>query len=268
MNLSLVIPTIGSSKRSFLKEAIDSALKTSPKIVNEIIIIDNAKSSGFNNHLSSLIKKDHRFIIHKMDKQMTMAQCWNEGLSKVTNPWHLYLHDDDILLPKQINGLQIKSFQQVGFISFDFQLLTYNQIKRVHRKAGLDGILHNTPKFVSTIFSTSAIREIGPWDEDAGYFLDLLAFMKLHEMFGSAHIEKVLGTYRIHEENASSIEGREAHYADSIPYLLGHLFTLFKAPDQRKKTLLHILNFTYPSLSSKVAKKILSLSGKKLWLAN
>jgi glycosyltransferase involved in cell wall biosynthesis len=267
MKLSLIIPTIDSAHRDYLNESLQSAMKTSPDIVDEIIIFDNSKSSGFKTHLETLISNDKRVSVHSFNETFSMAECWNKGLELVKNPWHLYLHDDDILNAEEINRLDMATFEDVGFISFDFNKLVNQTRSLTSRETNLNGIIKNTPKFVSTILSTKKLKEIGGWDHNAGYFLDLLAFIKLHVLFGSKHNNTVLGDYRIHPNNASSLSKRSKGYGEKLPYVLNELYPHITQESMKKSLLFHMISFSYPStkLSSRITARLLRYIGKETW---
>ena len=86
-------------------------------------------------------------------------------------------HDDDILNYKELI-IFLKYFKDVGFYSYDFHALNGTRKKYIKRDSGINGIIENTPKFVSTIFNTKHLKSIGGWDNDAGYFLDILILLK------------------------------------------------------------------------------------------
>jgi hypothetical protein len=247
--ISLIIPTIGTGKKEYLEQTLTNAKKTNKNICTELIIIDNSHNQGFSSYLESTVHNldDSRFIIHKTNEMLSMANNWNFGLSKVTCNWHLYLHDDDYLNLDIFNNLEPNKFKNVGFISFDFFELKGKSSKLTKRSSGIDGIVENTPKFVSTIFNTQFLKKIKGWDDNSGFALDLLAFISLDLKFSSIHYQKPIGYYRIHQENASSKSKRSTGYGDFLPYVLTEAFKLTNDSQIRRNILFHLSSFSYPN---------------------
>ncbi|MCP4914411.1 MAG: glycosyltransferase [Oligoflexia bacterium] len=247
--ISLIIPTIGTGPKNYFESTIKNATQTSSQVVNEILVIDNSHNDDFSIYAQNFINSfnDQRFNIVKTPEMLSMANNWNYALQQTSNPWHLYLHDDDLLNLDIFNNIQVSSLKDVGFISFDFDILNEGSLKRVHRSSGINGILQNTPKFVSTIFSTKYLNEIGGWKDEAGHALDLLAFVKLEKLYSSDHISQSLGQYRLHDENASSKKKRAKGYGNGLPYVISECFKVIEEPKERKELLFHLTSFTYPN---------------------
>lgn len=267
--IDLIIPTIGNCSIHFLRQALSSANQLDKSLVHEIHILDNSQDSSFFESLGELVRSfnDSRFVIHQIPERLGMAENWNFGLAKITSPWHLYLHDDDYINVNVFNSLKLSELPDKGFVSFDFMAVRENTQELIQRKPGLNGIIHNTPKFVSTLISTQKLKDIGGWNSKALFALDFLAFVKLESSYSSAHLSKTLGFYRIHSDNASSENQRNKMYGNALPYVLQECFTLFDDPAIRRKLLFHLSSFTYPN-NSKVKKAtnyLLKLFGLKAW---
>lgn len=247
--ISLIIPTIGTGNRLFLEEAIQSALGTSKSLVSEVLVIDNSHLDDFSKYLSELVSglNDQRFRIVTTPKMLSMGDNWNYGLENISNPWHLYLHDDDILNLDVFNKIKLDSFNDEGFVSYNFHEYKNSNATLTKRNSGIEGILENTPKFISTIYNTEKLKTIKGWDPKAGHALDLLCLFELHCKFGSLHIPESLGKYRIHNENASSKEKRAIGYGNQVPYVINQCFELSEDPVIRRELLFHLCSFTYPN---------------------
>lgn len=262
MKVSIVIPTIGSPSKDIIQQSLSSAKKSSPEVWSQIIVINNSNDPSFTQFLEKELRSDSRVEILNIEEKLNMAQCWNMGLEKVKEEFTLFLHDDDILVSENLplsKVVNIKSFINFGFDVFGAENWTYTPKLR-----GVQGICSNTPKLVSTIFRTSALRDIGGWDEKSGYFLDFLAFLKLHLRFGSEIGKETLGKYRLHPSNASAKEKRNKAYGDSLPYVLGEIFSEIKEDTMRREVLHAMLSFTYPNDTPK--KKVFSSIGKSIGL--
>lgn len=247
--VSIVIPTIGSSPIEYLIESLDSALAVANHpLLDKIFIIDNSNDENLNNLFLKYSAKNDKFEHHRVAEKLSMAECWNKGLEVTTSRWVLYLHDDDILNIKEFMKINSNELNHdVGFIAFDFHTLIENSISLVSIKSGVEGIIRNTPKFVSTIYNTERLKSIGGWDEKAGYALDLLALVKLCHLFGDYKINRCLGRYRIHTQNSSSLDKRSKAYGDAIPYIFAEIFSLIEDQKIRKLLAFHLFTFTYPN---------------------
>lgn len=267
MSISIVIPTIGSPPIEIIKESLNSALKSSPKLWSQIIIVDNSRNKEFETFLKQYTQNDSRVEVHHVSEPMTMAGCWNYGLNKVKNEWLLYLHDDDILTPESFNKSLLKN--QAGIITFDYEV--FGDERRLDKRldTGLCSILLNTPKFVSTLINTSALKSIGCWKDEFGYFLDLVAFSQLESNYGHEHQNIIGGKYRIHTQNASNLRNRQSGYGNNIPETLKALFALSDERRVRKIMLFQVISFSYPeeSLWARIIKKVLLLLGLKTWFS-
>ncbi len=267
--IEIIIPTIGNCSDFFLNQALRSAHETREDLVSKIHILDNSQNALFQNTLKKLLLNydDSRFKLHNIPRRLGMAENWNLGLENVSAPWLIYLHDDDYLNVKALNSISLSSFEDKGFISFDFIALRNRGKRKVSRLPGLNGVLKNTPKFVSTIISTDKLKAIGGWDPKALYALDLLAFIKLECIYSSQHFSKNLGYYRLHSENASATNLRNRMYGDALPYVLDECFQLVKDSQLRREILFHLSSFIYPN-NSKAKKGInllLRLVGFRAW---
>lgn len=266
MKISIIIPTIGSPSKDVIQESLESALNSNGNIWSQIIIIDNSKSDQFHRFLIDTCGKDRRVEIHQVNTSLTMAECWNEGLQYVQNEWIVYLHDDDILksenLPKNVLN------KNIGFINFGFEVFGNESWTYYPKLKGLKGICINTPKLVSTIINTKALKAIGGWDLQSGYYLDFLAFLKLDFQFGSESYTQVLGKYRLHASNASSQKSRNQKYGDALPYVISEAFKIVKDETQRREILFSTISFTYTNnaKSKKILSKVVNFFGQKAWL--
>lgn len=247
--ISIIIPTIGSGPLEYLIEALDSAKSiTSSGLVDKIIIVDNSNSPKLNELFSRYAAENNKFNHVIEPNQMTMAQCWNLGLSLVESQWVLYLHDDDVLNPEEFKKIEESQLRNdVGFIAFDFEKLVKKKLSYISIQNGVEGIIKNTPKFISTIYNVEKLRKIGGWDAKGGYALDLLALVKLSLLYGDLKINRSLGKYRIHEQNASSLQNRSEAYGDAIPYILNTLFPIISDSHLRRTLCFYLLSFTYPN---------------------
>ncbi|MCF8057788.1 MAG: glycosyltransferase family 2 protein [Bacteriovoracaceae bacterium] len=260
MSISIVIPTIGSPPLEIIKESLSSGKNSPPEIWTQIIVVNNSNDSSYAKFLQEEMQSDPRVEIFHIEEKLNMAQCWNIGLGKVKEEHTLFLHDDDVLISENLPLSKLKNIK--SFINFGFDVFGAENWTYTPKIYGIQGICTNTPKLVSTIFKTSALRDIGGWDENSGYFLDFLAFLKLHQRYGSDSSTETLGKYRLHPSNASAKERRNEAYGDRLPYVLGEIFSVVKGEDMRREVLHAMLTFAYPNDSTK--KKFFSAVAKSI----
>jgi len=266
MKISIVVPTIGSPSPKIISESLTSAINSEPSIWTQIIVIDNSKGPHLSQLLQEFADKDPRIQIHKVAEQMNMAECWNCGLNLVKEDWVLFLHDDDILLSSNLDTSLLN--REDGFINFGFEVFENENWTYKLQHQGIEGIVTNTPKLVSTIINTQKLQSIGGWDSKSGYYLDFFAFIKLHSKFGSTASSKILGRYRLHPLNASAVSKRNQSYGDALPYVLAKIFEFVKDEQQRRDILFSMISFSYPNNTSskKAISKLAKLTGNRAWL--
>ena len=266
MAISIVIPTIGTPPREIVQESLESALNSDPSIFTQIIVVDNSGNSEFNSFVTKITSEDSRVEVHKVFEKLSMAECWNFGLKYVKYGWHIYLHDDDVLLPESWSRLDLNA--DVGIQSLNYEVFGNSHRNDIRKETGLISILKDTPKFVSTLFNTKKLREIGGWKSDFGYFLDLVAMSQLAVSYGHLHYPLNGGRYRVHRQNASHVSKRNSGYGDCLPNALAALFSLTNDPKVRKVILIQMANYTYPnnSLIVRTIKKAVSFLGLRVWI--
>lgn len=267
--ISVLIPTIGRDET--LCRAIESALAIRNEVVSEIVVLDNSQDEDFLNVLVNRVSEydDSRLTVQSYTERLDMASSWNKGLDFINCPWVLYLHDDDELIPDVFNKVDLSSFSQyekgnVAFVAFDY-IFDINgkrqkslSLQKSKSYSNLIRIIKDCPKFVSTVINVKNLKAIGAWDVDAGYFLDLLAFIKLAQNYPVVFIEKTIGVYYLHETNYSALEKRNQGYGDQIPHVFNELFPKLSAVE-RVNLIEMTLNFVYPkqqNLVCRVVKKI------------
>ena len=256
--ISIVIPSVGRSDT--IEKSLVSAQATEKSLVKEILVLDNSQSQKFNSRLKNFIEKlnDERFTIIEYEERRPMAQSWNGAFEYISQPWVLYLHDDDEILPDNFNSLTncLNEYKESSFLSFDYvvglKLRSKGQEIRSEREKSLKGsacqkILSDCPKFVSTIISVKCLEEVGGWPEDAGYFLDLVGFIELASLKTPQFLNNVIGIYNIHDDNESSISKRDQMYGQFIPIVSERIFYKLRTEEERRQFVRLLNGFVYPS---------------------
>ena len=253
--ISVVIPTIGSHSLEQFEEAISSALAVSPELISQVCIMDNSKNEEFQNKMKSYLERDKRIEYQHKKEQLNLAQNLNRGFEVANNDWLLFLCDDDGLFPEAFKGLNQFLDEKLAYITADFHVRDERGDHFVKRQDGVRGILGNTPKLVSTIFNKKKFDSIGGWNNDYGYFLDLIAYLELNHQFETLYLSQSLGFHRQHAENASKRSYREVGYGKSVPVVIQRGFELLETPELQRDFLFHICSYSFPhkSLKSRVA---------------
>ena len=251
--LTIIIPTIGRAN-SFLR-SLRSACVIDRSVVKQIIVIDNSQSRNIT-ELDLNSSFDDRIHLVTYKERKPMGESWNGAIRHVSQPWLLYLHDDDELIADNINTLSpiLLSNSEASFIAFDYfdRSLKKTVLKsRSHPKSmnSTNSIIRNPPKFVSTIISLKALKSIGSWDDSYGYFLDLVGFIEMTKVTPPAFIPQTIGVHTVGAlGQASAVHKRATGYGDYIPITINKLFPMFN--DSERGTLLESLSiFVYPPTS-------------------
>lgn len=269
--ISIIIPTIGRS--STIGLTLESACRSSKAIVTEIVLVDNSADNVFGCWVRQCIAdmKDSRLVLISNSSKLSMADCWNVGLKTIHNSWVIFLHDDDYLNPSALDGELILN-SNVGLIIFDYciQYESIFGVKKkllIRKKNGInkgESIINDCPKFAATIFNVTAIERCGSWSNDYGYFLDLVLMFKICKLFDAHFVNKELGTYVYHGENASSKQMRSRFYGDYIPATVSAVYELSSSDRERSAILKLCNNFVYSEfnevdLRTKIKIKIIKM---------
>ena len=258
--ITIGIPTIGESDLEYLNKSIKSALDTDENIVDEIIILDNSQDTKISRLLHELTDNVDRVVIQESVKRLKMGENWNELLKIAKNNWIIYLHDDDYLISENINGELLSVLnEKKGFITCNYYIDDKEKSNKLIIRNGNYTPGTDTPKFVSTLINVRFLKEIGGWDDNAGAFLDALAFNKLHVIYGSSAHPMTLGAYRKHQGNASEESKRNITYGNYFPYVLNETFKIIDDPVLRKNIIMHAVSYIYPERDSKLKKICLRL---------
>jgi len=255
--ITIVIPTIGRGKT--FGRAFYSAIKWDNRLVSNIIVIDNSQLTDFSNHLKDLIETtdDNRVSVITLPERASMGKSWNSSLDLINTDWVLYLHDDDELIDvgPHIESIRDKLIENsnVGFIAFDFQCRFASATFRKNKKViyrwpeliDVNILIDQCPKFVSTIINVAQLRKIQGFSDDYGYFLDFIAFLKIHRSASALTYPLVLGVYHLHEDNESDIRKRAAGYGNFIPQTCKTFYEICHVHELRHKFMKSVLGYSY-----------------------
>jgi hypothetical protein len=268
--ISLVFTTIAKVKASYIEDALAQIQLVYPEVISEIVVVDNSMDENFHAGLKERFK--HYGLLAKFiynPQKIQMGENWNTAFQSVTCPWVIFHHDDDVLIPENVKKIKAHLNEDLGFVSFDYYVLkNSNDLKLVKRNSGLDGIIDNTPKYISTIFNTAKLKSIGGWEDRYGYYLDFIGMLKLHLKYNSLHLNFPIGKYRVHAENASSRPKRIRGYGDNLHNTIYDIYPLLPDDEAKRKFIFHIASYAFPhqKLHHRAISKILSFFGLKVWI--
>lgn len=256
--ITIIIPTIGRIKT--FGRAFYSALQADTRLISSIVVINNSQSTEFTSYLNEIMAKtnDTRVTLILHLDRVSMASSWNSSLNLIRTAWVLFLHDDDELLDinSDVDSILIKleEYSNVGFLAFDFQCQHSSQVFRMNKRImhhwpkvmKVDTLIHECPKFVSTIINVEELRRVDGFSDDYGNFLDMIVFFEIFKSANAVSIPIYIGVYHLHDDNDSNIRNRATGYGNFIPQVCKKFFELYQDPQVRYIFAKSILGFVYP----------------------
>ena len=201
--VSIVIPTFNAGK--FLGEAIDSVLSQS-YFPLEVIVVDD----GSTDDTPALLRAYSERIIGVRQENKGVAAARNRGLSLATGSYVCFLDADDWLHPECIeekvglleahsNLLLAFSFVEVT----DAQLNPTGAILRgTDQQNAIGPLLEWIPPAIpcpsNVVIRSSAMRDVGGFDEEMSTSADFDLWLRLSQRGGVGRVERVLVAYRRH----------------------------------------------------------------------
>lgn len=195
--LTVLVPSY--NHENYIEECLNAVLEI--KIEKKVIVIDDGSTDGTPDVVRSIIAKNQEHDIEFIEKENSgLVSSLNLGLSKVETEFFYLVASDDIVIPKGIEEaieVMIKNRNLHFFIGGgqnfyentqkssiysskheDFFNLDYEERKRE--------MFLNYPQPIllqSTVFRTSALKDIGGWDsdiisDDFSIFIKLFLFFK------------------------------------------------------------------------------------------
>jgi glycosyltransferase involved in cell wall biosynthesis len=265
--ITIIVPTIGRS--TTIAESIRSATACSERHVTEILIADNSQDEATGHRLREYAALDSRIRIIGYPERLGMAESWNAATAQTRGKWILYLHDDDVLYPASIAKAVLCLDDSAGFVYSNCDISRDTGVThwKYEQKDPVANILSLCPRFVSTIVNKNALGEIGGWDAEDGYALDLAGFLSIASKRPALHCDTTLGMYRIHDDNSSSPDRRNRGYGDFLGHVIGKLFVAYQDEPTRRKILTLLMTFVYPlphSLTYRLAWRLARMINARL----
>lgn len=200
----ITILIINHNYQTYLKRCLSSILKNDLRIINEIIIVDDASTDKSVEIISSLKKLNERISIHKV-KFNCLSKTLNYVIKKVKTEWILKVDADDFIHRNMIKEL-FKFTNNFDFIFSNFYLYNKNEIKKkkqVIKRNFLKYFFH--PIGSGNLYKKKLWLKIGGYDENNKFKDDVYFWIKILDLknLKTKHVNKYLYYYRQHNKSMS-----------------------------------------------------------------
>jgi glycosyltransferase involved in cell wall biosynthesis len=253
--LSIVIPTIRKVPEVDIVRSIQSAVNFSPKVVTEIVVVDNSQKP---NPIALPLPTDNRIRIIQTTRSLNIAENWNFALGSAACGHAILLHDDDYLSKIDLSEREIDIIESFAIYPYDLTKGHFTERvsfgKHPHLPSS-NSIFYRVPKFCSTIFNVSFWTKNIGWKMEDGHFLDYAAFLRANAIAPCSSGRQKMGTYCIHSTNLV-MQDRNTKYGNQIPAILADLFAIYPDSASRAWILKNITDFCYgnESLQHRISK--------------
>lgn len=211
--VSVIIPTY--NRAEFLRSAIRSVLNQTFQDF-EIIVVDDASKDKTQEVVSSFSDRRIEYIRHEINKGGSAAR--NTGIRMSEAEYIAFLDDDDEWLPEKLHmqvELMESSPPMVGCIYTGFSFVDRNNERVLaQRIPSKRGYLFNELANGNCIGTSSTpllrkecFEKVGLFDERLSSNQDYDMWIQISKEYQFECIEKVLVTYRVHENKVSNNQG-------------------------------------------------------------
>ena len=181
---------------------------------NKVIIYDDVSTDGTAGFLSSYTGKLNLFILLGKNKSKNVAVSRNKCLKLVDSRYVIIMDDDDLMPPdkieKVIDSFKLSRSQMLSgdMVTFNEKLISENFSQPISDKpCKLDKSLFyglNPLKWATVSFETSALKEVGGFDERFTMITDWTVYLRIMEKFECWYYPIISGYYRVHSNNMSA----------------------------------------------------------------
>jgi glycosyltransferase involved in cell wall biosynthesis len=210
--VSIIIPSYNHAK--WISSALDSVLNQTYSNW-EVVIVDNCSTDSTDSVLSNY--NDNRIKILKVSNKGSIALSRNVGLSIASGVWIAFLDSDDYWTENKLEECSNFFYRGTDLIYHDLRIISateqntparYIRSRKLRKPIFLDLLLHgNTISTSSVVVRSEIIKKVGGMREN----LDLIGvedyntWLRISQITNEfRHINRILGTYRIHGSNSSS----------------------------------------------------------------
>lgn len=203
--ISVIIPAYNAE--AFLAEAVESALSQSFP-AHEIIVVDD----GSTDRTPEVAKKYNGRIKYVRQENAGPACARNRGIRLATGEYVAFLDADDIWKSDKLEE-QVRAFRENPAAALVYSKINVINSKKVNSSARpakaysgkiFDNLLVENFILLSTVVvRSSALREVGCFDESLFTAEDTNLYLKLAKLHEIVCVDKVLVYYRKHGKNIS-----------------------------------------------------------------
>ena len=200
----LTILIINHNYQTYLKRCLSSILKNDLKIINEIIIVDDASTDKSIQIIKSLKKLNKKISIYEV-KFNSLSKTLNYVINKVKSEWILKIDADDFIHRDMIKQL-FKFKNGFDFIYADFYLFNKNKTikkKQIVKKNFLKYFYH--PIGSGNLYKKKLWLKVGGYYDNNKFKDDVYFWIKILNLknLKTKHVNKYLYFYRQHNKSMS-----------------------------------------------------------------
>jgi len=260
---------------------------------NKVIIYDDISTDGTARFLGSYTGKLNLCILLGESKSKNVAVSRNKCLNLVDSRYVIIMDDDDLMPPDKIEKV-IESFKLSRSQMLSGDMVTFNE--KLMCENFSQPILSDKPcklnkslfyglnplKWPTISFETSALKEVGGFDERFTMITDWTVYLRIMEKFECWYYPIISGYYRVHSNNMSTnlpalISDLEIFTNDSLgkkygvsSYLMISKYIYYASQVSIFKALAVIWNYKYTDISykRKIKLTLIALSGCYKYLSS
>tara|TARA_Y100000591_G_C21837945_1_gene703742 strand:+ start:2157 stop:2834 length:678 start_codon:yes stop_codon:yes gene_type:complete len=203
--ISFIVPS--HNYGTYLKKCIQSILKNNPKLIKEIIIINDSSRDNTKSVYSKNFKKNKK-IKYFETKFNSLSKSVNFGIKKAKGKWISKIDADDWIShdfsDKYMSFLQNKTYD---YAYCDLILVNFSKNLKQIKKQKLNSIfsVFRYPVGSGTIFKKKLWNLVGGFNEQIYYQDDYDFWLKIKNLkyIKIGYLEKELYFYRFHNTNMS-----------------------------------------------------------------
>lgn len=192
----------------------------------DVMIMDDASEDEMLLTSKLLEFQDMRIKYYRFDEHRGIAEADNQMLARCETEFFSVLSADDTLEPTALSAI-LAQFKRDPWLEFvasqtDFidkegkPYLADHPMKRIvkasnkDREVWLHQLYYGNQYFGFGIYRTAAVKQIGGWSSEYGPIMDYAMYVALLQRENIYVVEENLTHTRIHDKQASRIEGHDA----------------------------------------------------------
>jgi glycosyltransferase involved in cell wall biosynthesis len=225
--ISIIIPTY--NRADLIARAIQSVLDQSYENW-ELIVVDNYSDDNTSDVISAF--NDNRILMLSTPRTGSVAASRNLGVSRSNGEWIAFLDSDDWWFPKKLEFVCKTMKEKPDLIYHNLQIVTSDGTPLNKTKAGsrklkapcyLDLLLNgNTISLSSVVVRKTTFLRVGGMNESPTFLAveDYDTWLRIAQITNRfKFINRVLGAYRLHDGNLSTINNFQ-YLSNALEYHL------------------------------------------------